>query len=52
MCVGVFVVYGHGLKTVRTLFKAALAGLVFGLGGIMNCLCIYDGYGNPTQSGI
>lgn len=28
MCVGVFMVYGHGARKVRTLFKAALAELV------------------------
>lgn len=32
MCVGVFMVYGHGARTVRTLFKVALAGLVLDLG--------------------
>lgn len=29
MCVGVFVVYGHGERKVRTLFKAALVKLVW-----------------------
>ena len=32
MCVGVFMVYGHGAKTVRTLFKVTLAGLVLDWG--------------------
>lgn len=32
MCVGVFMVYGHGARKVRTLFKAGLAGSVLDSG--------------------